>query len=288
MDRQHQLIVIDQNTLRDSDSIASALDRCCREDLRLLIPEGAGFELSKGSQQFDTWRRSLERLGGYPEFVVVSRKLPDMLVEEIGTGRPCETLIDDDSTTALRQLLDDLNRNDTSSLRRLVDGPMRRLMPASLAAWNNSEQHKQWVIKVRDELSRMMDGEALKELRKSPQDGLVDWLSSVDGIRFVFQGIKSRGATDEGAVLLSSVPSVSGSFVLALAAVGLHWLALGGLDHASSDKITNDLHDVEYAVLGSLSVDLLSKDKRLSTVCRAMSASSHERYEWFRSGRHGS
>jgi len=67
----------------------------------------------------------------------------------------------------------------------------------------------------------------------------------------------------------------------AFAAVALYWLAFGGLDQAVPAKATNDLHDVEYAILGSLSVGLLSNDKRLSTICRAMAASARGRHVWF-------
>ena len=287
MNERHQLIVLDQNVMRDSKVLSLALDRCCRENLQLLIPDVAGFELSKGSQQFDTWHRSLEYLRCYPEFVTVSRKLTRMLGEENETGCSCPSLVDRDSATCMREVLHGLDHDDTFPLRRIVDGPMRRLMPASLAAWSNSDEHKQWIIKIRDELSRMMDEEALKRLRKSPQEGLAEWLSSIDGIRFVFQGIRSRGASDEVALRLSSMASVSAAFLSAFGALAVHWLAFGGLDVASPNKLTNDLLDMEYAILGSLSVALLSKDKRVSDICGAMSTASRERCAWFREGRHG-
>lgn len=282
MCQKHQLIVLDQNVLRDSNALSAALDRCCRERLQLLIPDVAGFELSKGSQQLDTWRQSLGRLAGYREFVTVSRKLTGMLKEETRTGQPCESLVDSDATTAMRELLDSLDHGDTASLVQMVNGPIRSLMPASLAAWDNSEQHKQEMIRLRDKLRCMMTEKALKRLRKSPEEGIPDWLSSVDGIRFVFQGIKLRGVANEASVRLSSEPSVSAAFISAFAAVALYWLALGGLDGASPEKLTNDLLDMEYAIVGSLSVGFLSKDKRASAVCEAMSMASRERRAWFR------
>jgi len=287
MDWPCKFIVIDQNVLRDSDAIASALDRCCRENLQLLIPDIAGFELSKGSQQFDTWRRSLECLRRYPEFVTVSRKLTKMLAEERSTGHPCESLIDGELTRLMRELLRALDRGDTSSLRQVVDGPVRSLMPASLATWSDSEQHKQWIIRSCNVLKDMMNEETIKRLRRSPQEGLIEWLSSANGIRFLFQGIRSRGATKQAALHLSSAPSVSAAFISAFGAVALYWLAVGGLDGALPDKLTNDLLDIEYAVLGSLSIDLLSKDKRLVTICRAISIASRERHVRIRSGMPG-
>jgi hypothetical protein len=287
MDQQHQFIVLDQNMMRNSNAISTALDRCCREKLQLLIPDVAGFESSKGSKPFDTWRRSLECLRGYPEFVSVSRKLTKMLAEERRTGRPCETLVDSDVTMEMRALLKDLADDDSSALRKIIEGPVRRFMPASLAAWSDSEEHKQWISTARNELHCTMSHEALKELRKSPREGLAEWLSSTDGIRFVFQGIKSRGTADEASLLLSSLPSVSAAFISTFAAVVMYWLAFGGLDKVSPKKVTNDLLDIEYAILGSLSVDLLSNDKRLSTICRAVSTASRKRHAWLRSGKHG-
>jgi hypothetical protein len=281
MDRKHKFIVLDQNVMRDSNAISSVLDRCCRESLFLLIPDVAGFELSKVSKPFDTWRGSLEFLRGYPEFVTVSRKLAKMLAEETGTGHPCNSLVDNDLTALMRQLLSALARDDPSSLQRMVDGPIHDLMPESLAAWSDSEEHKQWIIMICNELRRMMNEESLKRLRTSPQEGIAEWLSSVDGIRFIFQGIKSRGITDKTALLLSSVPSVSAAFFSASAAIAVYWLAFGGLNDASPDKLTNDLHDMEYVILGSLSVNLLSKDKRMKIICKAVSEASIKRHAWF-------
>jgi hypothetical protein len=40
-------------------------------------------------------------------------------------------------------------------------------------------------------------------------------------------------------------------------------LAFGGLDQAKPGDATNDLHDLEYAILGALSHSLLTIDKRL-------------------------
>jgi len=142
----------------------------------------------------------------------VARKLTKMLAEERRTGRPCETLVDADGTTALRAMLMELADNDQSALRAMVDGPIHGLMPASLSAWSDSETHRQWISKVRDELGRMMTVEALKQLRNNPEEGLAEWLSSVDGIRFVFQGIKSRGTDDEASLALASSCSVSAAF----------------------------------------------------------------------------
>jgi hypothetical protein len=283
---QHPFIVLDQNVMRDRNALASSLNRCCRENLHLLIPDVAGFELSKGSRPLDTWCRSLALLVSYPELVVVSRKLTDMLYEEGCDGIPCRSVVHDDLTAVMREILGSVGRGDNSLLSEIVDR-----WPPTAAIWSDSEQHKKWIKGLRDGLRSMIGGNALSKLRNSPEQEVTRWLSSVDGVRFVFQGIKSRGIADKASLLLSSVSSITAAFVAAFAATGLYWLAFGGLENASPNTSTNDLLDTEYAILGSLSVDLLSSDKRISMICRAMKASSRERHNWirswFRSGRHG-
>jgi hypothetical protein len=76
---------------------------------------------------------------------------------------------------------------------------------------------------------------------------------------------------------LASSPSVTASFISGFAAVAFYWLAYGGLDDAAPEKSTSDLLDVEYATLGSLSVSLLSNDRRLNTIYQAMRTAATER-----------
>jgi len=268
--------------MRDSEALAGALDRCCRESLQLLVPDVAGFELSKGSRPLHTWRQSLEYLSKFPEFVSVSRKLAKMFAEERRTARCCDSLVDDRGTAALRTMLIKLHADDESALETLINGPVCELIPASLNAWSDSESHKEWITTIRDRLRDMMSAEDLKRLRRNPQEELTAWWSSISGIRFVFQGMQSRGLTDETSLRLSSLPSVSAAFISAVGALGMYWLASGGLDDAPPGQATNDWLDIEYATVGSLSLDLLSGDKRLNTVCRAIRTASGSRHSWLR------
>jgi hypothetical protein len=130
-----------------------------------------------------------------------------------------------------------------------------------------------------DQLKSIVGRDELKRLRRSPEDGIGDWLSSSAGMKLVFDGLKARGASTEDAALLTMKPSVSAAFTATLLGLGLYWLIVGGLDSAPPEQSTNDLHDTEYAVLGSLSVDLLSNDKRLLRVFRAVTVSSQKRQE---------
>jgi hypothetical protein len=75
MSWHHQVITVDQNQLRDPDAIASVLRDCSQNGLRLLLPDGAFLEFSKGSSSIDTARLSLRLLAPYREIVCSSRKI---------------------------------------------------------------------------------------------------------------------------------------------------------------------------------------------------------------------
>ena len=275
-------LVIDQNQLRRADAIADAVSRCQNDDLQLLVPDGAGFELSKSSDVFDTWQNSCELIAPHSNLLVASRKMTDMMRTEIRIGQPIDSLADTGATEVFRGILDDFANGDESSLRQLVEGPVKDKMPASLNAWSDCEAHRSMISQMRDMLKEMLSDEAVKRLRRSPESEFASWLSSTDGMWFVFQKIRLHGETDVSALRLASAPSVTGAFISSLAAVALYWLAFGGLETVNPEKVTNDLHDIEYAVLGSLSVGLLSADKRLQNIHEAVKSAQASRHRRFK------
>lgn len=273
-------LVVDQNQLRKADAVANAVSRCRERGLRILIPDGAGFEMSKSREVFDTWRNSLELLATCADMVVVSSKVTDMISIEVESGRPIRDVVDQGASELFRGLLRDLASGDFSSLGQLVAGPVAEKMPGSLAVWSNDEQHRQLILAMRDSLKKELTEPVVKQLRRDPKSELATWLSSVDGVRFVYQGIKSKGPGDVSALRLAALPSVTGGFITSLTLVALNWLALGGLESAKPEKVTNDLHDVEYSVLGSMSADLLTLDSRLKAVKRAAHTAQDSRTNW--------
>lgn len=270
--------------MRDHDVLTSALGRCCRENLRLLIPDIAGFELSKGSEPFDTWQRSLEVLSGYSEFVSVSRKLPYMLDEERQTGQPCKRLAEDYAADKFREVLATLADGDQSSLHRVINGPVREKIPSSLPLWNDLVKDKQWITTVRDDLRSAMSDDTLKKLRRSPDSEMATWLSSGDGILYVYEKGMRPALDASQAIELTRTRSVYAAFVSGFVAIGLYWLAFGGLDSVAPERLSNDIADLDYAVTGSLSVGLLSKDTRLNTIYQSISVAANARCARFCSG----
>jgi hypothetical protein len=280
---QLPFIVIDQNRLRDANMVASTIEQCRENGLEVLVPDVAGFEFSKAIDRPEdalrTWRCSLQHLASSPELVVAGRKLPDLWNEELATGTPVIKVVDDKATPPLRDLLRGINASE-STLRSFVTERVARIMPASLEHWSQHEGHREMLVKVRDLLKPYLSEGTIKNLRKNTSAAVGSWMASADAVRFVFQGLKHAGAADKVSLCLATQPSVYGGLFSGMAAIVLYWLGAGGLDLVDPKKATNDLHDLEYAILGALSHALVTTDKRLGTIEQAIRGGYAGRGEW--------
>lgn len=276
MDWQHPFITIDQNQLRQPDAIGRVLEDCHRNDWNILIPDGAFLELSKSGRTLDTARRSLQLLAPHRELVCSSRKLADMMREEMLRKKPCASLVEDDASRFLRTILFELDSSKDGTLRELVDGPVARLMPTALEVWNNHAENKRHLQSLHDALAANMSAGELKRLRRSPAHATGDWLAA-HSARFVFQGLKARGLDDDTAFELTRMPSVSAGFLSAMAGVAVDWIAFGGLATTAATESSTDLNDIEYVVLGALSRSLETRDQRASRVCQAVALAFESR-----------
>ncbi len=277
-------IVVDQNQMRCPDIIAAAMDQCRREQLQVLVPDVAGFEfskvISKGGDPILTWKHSLQSIAPFADQVVLGRKMTDVWKEEINEGVPSVSIVDDGATELFRNLLRQISSGNESGLRDLIDGSVLRLMPTSLDHWSNHDDHKVMLRTVHDSLRSQLAEATIKDLRTRTVDGMVAWLSSADSVRFFFRGIQARGASREAALRLATASSAYGGFLSGMAAISLYWLAFGGLDAAKPEAVTNDLHDLEYGILGALSHSLLTTDKRLKVIHQAIRGGYVGREQW--------
>ena len=199
---------------------------------------------------------------------------------EARTGQPSHDLVERGASARFCDMLSDLAGGDESSLRRVVDNLENGSLPASLEIWSDSESHRATIIWMRDLLRQELTLREVKALLRDPVGELSSWITSTNGVGYVYHAIIARGVDSVSALRLAATPSVIGAFISSLALVALYWLAFGGLENAKPEMITNDLHDIEYAVLGSLSVELLSSDKRLQAITRAVKLSQLSRQSW--------
>jgi hypothetical protein len=277
-------VIVDQNQIRCADVIAAAMEQCQQEQLQLLIPDGAAFEFSKiiamKGDPFLTWKKSLHVIARFSNYVVVGRKITHLWKEEFEQGVPAVDIVDNGATELFRTKLCQIDSGSEKELRSFIDGTVMRLMPESLDLWSNHEHHKVMMRTVRNSLKSQLAEETIKDLRSRTAAGIVDWLSSIDGAKFVYRVIQASGASPEIA-RLAVEPSVYGGYVTGMVAMGLYWLAFGGLEEAKPEAFANDLHDLEYGILGALSHSLLTADKRLKVIHEAIKGGSAGREKWF-------
>lgn len=280
MNSRHPFIVVDQNVMRDAGNVLELFVRCQKDNLRLLIPDGAFFELSKSSVPLDTWRRSLIPFARTPSLVCVSQKITKVVAQEVRVGRVCPDIVDPAGTAFLQTMLHELNKGDSPTLQSFICDRLPQLLPDSLEVWNDKESFKQLLVNLRDMLKRELSEAQIKAMRQAPNAAVGKWLADTQGIRFVFQGIQSRGVDDRSALSLTVEPSLSASWLAAQAGIALHWIAFGGLEDCNASDATNDWHDTEYVALGAICQGFQTHDKRAASLCEAVSRALDHRRDW--------
>ncbi len=280
----HPFIVVDLNCLRKTDVIASTAEYCRQQNLSIMLPDGSAQELSKCLRQqvspLKTWKGSLLEIAKCSDVVVVGRRLSAMLEEESRTGIPCAQIYDDKGTLLFRNHLQKLANGDDSLLQDLIDVDIQQKMPGSLQAWSDHEVQKQIVEKLKHDLSSSLSSNEIKALRQDIVDGIVNWFSSLAGYQYVFEFTKLATNDPTLAAQLTVQPSVSAGFASAFAALALYWLGVGGFESLHPQDLTNDVYDIEYSVLASLSHSLISVDKRQKKINKAIRGGIDARLLW--------
>lgn len=268
---RQSFITIDENYLRDADALAAILDRCCREGLQLMVPEGAFFVFSRTVKPLITWKHSLSPLAAFRELVVVSRKFGTMISEERKTAIPCSSLVDEPVTTGVRALLAELERADDSSIRKIVETRLPALLPASLSVWDQHSTHKAYLLHMRARLKEGLSADQLRFLRQARDVGLRLWMIANSG-NFVYDGLRHFGCDRSTAFHLTRTPSINAGFLTASAGLAVYWLVFSGSDSLPVKQFTNDILDWEYIALGALTRGLATEDNRAKRIYAAVEA----------------
>jgi hypothetical protein len=183
--------------------------------------------MSKGSDQIGQWFSSLRELAKYPDLIRVSRNLPALMAEEREKKAPCTSLVANESIAPVRTMLEEVENGTCKTVRDLIDGPLKLLLPPAMEAWSDSEKHKAWMLRCRDIFVEAIGQQRLKVMRRSPEQ-LRDWFASKHASGILFQGLQNVwGLDDATAVGLLAGPSVSVAFISAHIGLAVRW-ACGG------------------------------------------------------------
>ncbi len=268
---RHPFITIDQNQIRQVDVLTQLADECRREHWHILIPDGSFQEFAKGGLFYETSKRSLESLTPYRDLIFMARPMKALIREVLASREPSSTLIHQGTTNYLRSLLGNEHTIDRE-LRALADGPVRKLMPEALAAWNDHDESKYLLQGLHDAFKRDMPAPRLKSLRQQNESATSEWVSSIDGSRFVYKWLSEQNIDPVTALYLTREPNAAAGFASALAALAIDWIAMGGIESTESANLSSDFYDTEYVVLGALSRSLATNDRRAARICRAVVA----------------
>lgn len=263
-------IVLDVNVLRCETTIDESVERCRQHDFELLLPDAIGYEQCKNvPHAFETIRGSLILLSKYSHLVCVCRRLPDMGREEVASQTPVSSIVEQPATEIFRNALSRLNKGDDGVLRAMLTGEFEKRVHETNDIWNDHERLREVFTKLGDQLKQEFTGDLPRRLRSNDtvtqNEALIELLSSRSVLAIAYQNLNRKGLEDHAAINLLIGNSIETRFLLGLLTIAAIWLAKGGLSNAKGEKLSNDLTDMEYAIMGSVCFDFATKDGKSKT-----------------------
>jgi hypothetical protein len=258
-------IVIDQNRCRDKQEVERLFRRCEIENLRLVLPDIAIFEFSKGTKPHLTWRTSLEHICLTSDLVVAGRDVGNMMSEEITTGKLTEDVIDHKVTPLLQELLSELKTGDDTRLNSAL-AKIAKFIDTEKALREQHTSNTDIVVDLKEHWKSSLDEATLQKLRNKEKGVFAGILSELETASIVTDAARRDGCDIPTATSITVGPSIYSHAVYALAALALDWLAFGGIESIAPDKVTNDFHDIDYIVIATYCRSLQTNDDRANRV----------------------
>lgn len=264
-------VVVDQNTMRDRAALEPVVADAARTGKKLLVIDAAMIEMTKSPSYESTLRASLALLARIADHVSVGRAVPDLLRREHATGMSARgEIVDDVLTGPLREVL-----------RELASGRDGPHVAHLLAAIPQHQAHArgQYLDAARNKTRVQRFHDVLKEQLKAAQITKpqqiaavrVELLSSEVWASIIEESaIGSALCTPEAAATLARSPSVLAHSIIASAALALRWLERRGIETAGDELFTNELMDLDYAVIASFCDRLVSRDQGMLDVCELL------------------
>lgn len=277
---QKPYIVIDQNICQRRQLVKDLFLRCDGEGLKVLLPDTAIFEFSKGAKPYHSWRRSLQHLSSRPDLVVAGRSLGQLMSEELATGSPSTEINDPLVTPRFQQLLRELEGGDDTGVNNALIEIAKILGPEKQLRENhaqNKDDLSSWVSVWRSILSET----ELKALRTDYEHAAPIVIGNVQNVGIIIEAAKNDGCSEESAFALATEPSAFSHCIYTRLTLAIDWLAHSGLTSSESSKVTNDFLDMDYVTSASFCHDLKTHDRRANRVYRTLMRSLDLRHESF-------
>ncbi|GHU38073.1 hypothetical protein AGMMS50256_36850 [Betaproteobacteria bacterium] len=256
------IYVLDQNYLR-ADELGDLI--LAEPHSKFVIPDIALLEMCKGDKWKETILRSFAILSAYPDRVFHSLSIGEGLNYELEHGRSIEgKLLPRDFRGFTRTILANVAAGGTGDAIDMIRGKIldaqRDIQMAELNHLNNQQSLLQRVGIIESALA----GEPLKVLR-SGKVSRGDRLAIIRNVSLDLCStlLQSHGLSkNKVRVLLKQRPLVLRFFYVSVRHC-VDWAARGGVLTMDPERITNDILDQDYVLVGSFFDRLLSKEVRV-------------------------
>lgn len=273
-------IVIDQNYLRDQRMISHVLKSIKDTDLFVLLPDVAIMEMLKVPQWECTMKKSLSLLAEEPQKIKVALGFGEIMRKEKKDQSPIDEIEDKLVTPRWQALLSEIKNGDGPeivSARKNIFGAQNLAQSQFL----NHTWNKDVFVNLYNAWRQTLSRKDINDIRNdSTNEQAIELISSLSMTKTVELGLENAGYERECAQVLAGTQSISSFWITTLATSALDWLVKNGLENADPEKITNDYIDIDYIVLGIVSMGLFSGETKVNELYNLMQIIADRKWKW--------
>ena len=265
--------VVDQNYLR-KDELAQMLT--AQPCMRIIIPDLAFLEMTKGSNQELTLRKSLSVLSRFASRVFVCRSIGWSLKQELDQLKPTKNLLSgmDLETSLLRSVLNSLQRDpESAEVERLLHQSEEHLQRLH-ADYYDHDNNKSRAILLVDSLKRDTSANFMSKIRSNNVtiEERMNFVSekSTELLLEALCGNRFNIPIQVAKKYIRLKPMQLRFYYLSIW-LALDWTESGRVEGMNSSKVTNDYLDREYILSATYFNELLTKEKRMKVAYEALS-----------------
>jgi hypothetical protein len=251
--------VIDTNYLR-APELANALQTSAASD-RFILTDTAVLETMKNAQWELTARRSFQIIAQHPAKVSVAEAPGYLLANELQSGNEAAAIIDEPLSRGFRALLAELASG--------TDGPGMAFARANVAAaqadlsrgQQNHAANLQGLRLAYNDVRQSMRIPAYRAIADAAQKELV----RLHRIKTLAQSALKRlveleGKPAEVGNALADGRGILLRYNIGLYCLGFKWAVNHGLDSFPAERATNELMDLDHALLATYFDDILTRE----------------------------
>ena len=257
-------VVIDQNCFRSSELVAYLAGA----ENQAVITDTAMYEMLKGADPVYAAKLSLSTLSKCPDQVITTGAAGALMLREFNTGIPITDPIDKIQTEQVRQLLTEIAAAAAGAPFPFDRAIVQARLATAMSQRRNHVFNKRALVKGVYAIKSLVSEDIRNDVKAGKMTKKVHEFISETGFHTLKKIAASFPLTDQKIDRLYSEFSLSARYIMVYLLSQLGWFETGGSESMHDHDATNDLHDVDYIVLGSYFDGVLSREKRVNRICK--------------------